>query len=288
MKILIAEYAGFCFGVKRAIEAAYQEVEKGERKKIYTLGEIIHNPQVISDLSKKGVNVIQEEELDKLTEGDKLIIRSHGVSKKLYDFLAKKGVEVIDVTCPFVKKVQNIVYEYYHKGYSIIIVGDRNHPEVIGVNGWCDDTAYVVNSIEEAYELPLLEKACAVAQTTLIEKHWKDILEVIKSKVKDLIFFNTICDATQKRQDSADELSKNVDVMFVIGGKHSSNTQKLKKICEKNCKNTFHIEYANELTFDMIKDHEIIGITAGASTPDYVIEEVIEKIRFLKGEDENE
>ncbi|MBT1279891.1 4-hydroxy-3-methylbut-2-enyl diphosphate reductase [Thermoanaerobacter sp. CM-CNRG TB177] len=288
MKILIAEYAGFCFGVKRAIETAYYEIEKNSGRKIYMLGEIIHNPKVISDLSKKGVNVIEEEELDKLTEGDKLIIRSHGVSKKLYDFLAKKGIEVIDVTCPFVKKVQNTVYEYYHKGYSIIIVGDRNHPEVIGVNGWCDDTAYVVNSIEEAHKLPKLEKACAVAQTTLIGRYWEDILEVIKLKVKDLVFFNTICDATQKRQGSAEQLSKKVDVMFVIGGKHSSNTQKLKKICEKNCKNTFHIEDAKELTLEMVKDREIIGITAGASTPDYVIEEVIKKIRFLKGEKEEE
>ncbi len=188
MKILIAEYAGFCFGVKRAIETAYYEIEKNSGRKIYMLGEIIHNPQVISDLSKKGVNIIEEEELDKLTEGDKLIIRSHGVSKKLYDFLAKKGIEVIDVTCPFVKKVQDIVYEHYHKDYSIIIVGDRNHPEVRGVNGWCDDTAYVVNSIEEAHKLPKLEKACAVAQTTLIGRYWEDILEVIKLKVKDLVF----------------------------------------------------------------------------------------------------
>ncbi|AIS52440.1 4-hydroxy-3-methylbut-2-enyl diphosphate reductase IspH [Thermoanaerobacter kivui] len=288
MKILIAEYAGFCFGVKRAIETAYQEIEKNKKGKIYTLGEIIHNPLVIDDLFKKGVKVIEEKDLEKLSKGDKLIIRTHGVSKKLYDFLTEREVEIIDVTCPFVKKVQNIVYEYYNKGYSIIIVGDKNHPEVIGVNGWCDNTAYVLNSIEEAKKMPQLKKACAVAQTTLIEKHWEKILEVINTKVEDLIFFNTICDATQKRQSAAEELAKKVEVMLVIGGKHSSNTQKLKKICERNCKNTFHIEAPKELTLDMIKEHEIIGVTAGASTPDYVIEDVLKRIKILKGEDKNE
>ncbi|AAM24574.1 MAG: 4-hydroxy-3-methylbut-2-enyl diphosphate reductase [Caldanaerobacter subterraneus] len=288
MEILIAEHAGFCFGVKRAIEIAYEELNKQKDTRLYTLGEIIHNPQVVKDLEEKGVRVIEEEELEKLLKGDRLIIRSHGISKKLYEFLEQKGVEIIDVTCPFVKKVQNIVEEYYKKGYDIVIVGDKNHPEVIGVNGWCEDKAYIVNSVEEAENLPFFEKACAVSQTTLIEKHWEDILEVLKSKAKELVYFNTICNATQKRQEAADALSKKVDVMFVIGGKHSSNTQKLRKICEKNCKNTYHIERADEITFEMLKGHDIIGITAGASTPDYVIEEVIEKIKSLKGEDENE
>ncbi|MGB9809579.1 MAG: 4-hydroxy-3-methylbut-2-enyl diphosphate reductase [Caldanaerobacter sp.] len=284
MKILIAEHAGFCFGVKRAIEIAYEELGKGEKTKLYTLGEIIHNPQVVKDLAKRGVEVLEEKDLYKLSKGDRLIIRSHGISKKLYNFLEQKGVEVIDVTCPFVKKVQNIVEEYYKKGYDIVIVGDKNHPEVIGVNGWCDDKAYIVNSVEEAENLPFFERLCAVSQTTLIEKHWEEILQVLRRKAKEFVYFNTICDATQKRQEAADSLSKEVDVMFVIGGKHSSNTQKLRKICEKNCKNTYHIESADEIMEEMIKEHEVIGITAGASTPDYVIDEVINKIKSIKGE----
>ncbi|MGB9779382.1 4-hydroxy-3-methylbut-2-enyl diphosphate reductase [Caldanaerobacter sp.] len=284
MKILIAEHAGFCFGVKRAIEIAYEELGKGKKTKLYTLGEIIHNPQVVKDLAKRGVEVLEEKDLYKLSKGDRLIIRSHGISKKLYNFLEQKGVEVIDVTCPFVKKVQNIVEEYYKKGYDIVIVGDKNHPEVIGVNGWCDDKAYIVNSVEEAENLPFFERLCAVSQTTLIEKHWEEILQVLRRKAKEFVYFNTICDATQKRQEAADALSKKVDVMFVIGGKHSSNTQKLRKICEKNCKNTYHIESADEIMEEMIKEHEVIGITAGASTPDYVIDEVINKIKSIKGE----
>lgn len=278
MNVIIAKNAGFCFGVKRAVENAYK-IKTNTNTNIYSLGELIHNPQVVNDLSSKGIKPIDN--LDLLNKGDSVIIRTHGVSKEVYDILKEKQINIIDMTCPFVKKVQNIVYRYYNKGYTIIIVGDIKHPEVVGVNGWCNNTAYVVNSLEDINRIPKLKKACAVAQTTIIEKTWNDILNVLRNKVEELIFFNTICDATQKRQMSADELSKTVDFMIVIGGKKSSNTQKLKKICEQNCKNTIQIESADELSYDIIKNYETIGITAGASTPDFLISDVVDKIMNL-------
>lgn len=285
MNIFIAKNAGFCFGVKRAVESAYKEIKKNNSTNIYSLGELIHNPQVVNDLTSKGIRPIDN--LNLLNKGDNVIIRTHGVSKEVYDIIKEKQVNIIDMTCPFVKKVQKIVYTYYHKGYSIIIVGDKKHPEVVGVNGWCNNKAYVVNSLEDVERIPKLKKACVVAQTTIIEQTWNDILNALKGKVEELVFFNTICDATQKRQMSADELSKIVDVMIVIGGKKSSNTQKLKKICEQNCKNTIQIESANELSYDMIKNYETIGITAGASTPDFLISDVVDKVMNLRKDDIN-
>ncbi|MDI3310719.1 MAG: 4-hydroxy-3-methylbut-2-enyl diphosphate reductase [Thermoanaerobacterium sp.] len=276
MKILIADNAGFCFGVKRAVKMAYDQVNNNDDSKTYAYGELIHNPQVVKDLEDKGIKTI--ECINDLDENSKILIRTHGIPEKTYEKLKKKKVEIIDMTCPFVKRVQKIVNGYYKKGYSIIIIGDRNHPEVVGVNGWCNNSAYVIQSTDDVKSLPFLERACVVAQTTITQKMWEDSLALLNLKVKELISYNTICDATNKRQSSAEKISKEADMMIVIGGKNSSNTQKLKKICENNCDRTIQVESADEIDLSIFKNVETVGITAGASTPDYLIQEVVDKI----------
>jgi 4-hydroxy-3-methylbut-2-enyl diphosphate reductase len=285
MKILIADNAGFCFGVKRAVKMAYDQINRDDSRQTYTYGELIHNPQVVKDLEGKGIKTIGG--IDNLKENDRIIIRTHGIPEKTYKDLKEKKIELIDMTCPFVKRVQKIVNGYYKKGYTIVIIGDKNHPEVIGVNGWCDNSAYVIESVNDVQLLPYIDKACVVAQTTITQKMWEDSLNSLKLKVNELVSFNTICDATNKRQSSAEEISKKADVMIVIGGKNSSNTQKLKRICEKNCKRTIQVENADEIDLSIFNDNDIVGITAGASTPDYLIQEVINKIAINRKEDTN-
>ncbi|AGB18969.1 4-hydroxy-3-methylbut-2-enyl diphosphate reductase [Thermoanaerobacterium thermosaccharolyticum] len=285
MKILIADNAGFCFGVKRAVKMAYDQINRDDSRQTYTYGELIHNPQVVKDLEGKGIKTIGG--IDNLKENDRIIIRTHGIPEKTYKDLKEKKIELIDMTCPFVKRVQKIVNGYYKKGYTIVIIGDKNHPEVIGVNGWCDNSAYVIESVNDVQLLPYIDKACVVAQTTITQKMWEDSLNLLKLKVNELVSFNTICDATNKRQSSAEEISKKADVMIVIGGKNSSNTQKLKRICEKNCKRTIQVENADEIDLSIFNDNDIVGITAGASTPDYLIQEVINKIAINRKEDTN-
>lgn len=285
MKILIADNAGFCFGVKRAVKMAYDQINRDDSRQTYTYGELIHNPQVVKDLEGKGIKTIGG--IDNLKENDRIIIRTHGIPEKTYKDLKEKKIELIDMTCPFVKRVQKIVNGYYKKGYTIVIIGDKNHPEVIGVNGWCDNSAYVIESVNDVELLPYIDKACVVAQTTITQKMWEDSLNLLKLKVNELVSFNTICDATNKRQSSAEEISKKADVMIVIGGKNSSNTQKLKRICEKNCKRTIQVENADEIDLSIFNDNDIVGITAGASTPDYLIQEVINRIAINRKEDTN-
>ncbi|OXT07586.1 4-hydroxy-3-methylbut-2-enyl diphosphate reductase [Thermoanaerobacterium thermosaccharolyticum] len=285
MKILIADNAGFCFGVKRAVKMAYDQINRDDSRQTYTYGELIHNPQVVKDLEGKGIKTIGG--IDNLKENDRIIIRTHGIPEKTYKDLKEKKIELIDMTCPFVKRVQKIVNGYYKKGYTIVIIGDKNHPEVIGVNGWCDNSAYVIESVNDVELLPYIDKACVVAQTTITQKMWEDSLNSLKLKVNELVSFNTICDATNKRQSSAEEISKKADVMIVIGGKNSSNTQKLKRICEKYCKRTIQVENADEIDLSIFNDNDIVGITAGASTPDYLIQEVINRIAINRKEDTN-
>ncbi|MDI6605155.1 MAG: 4-hydroxy-3-methylbut-2-enyl diphosphate reductase [Thermoanaerobacteraceae bacterium] len=282
MKVIVANHAGFCFGVKRAVEKAYEQLNKKDNIKTYTLGELIHNPHVVNDLYEKGIKSI--EDINSINENSRIIIRTHGISEDLYSKLKEKNLEIEDMTCPFVKKVQNIVKKYYNNGYNIIIVGDEKHPEVRGVNGWCNNTAYIINSNDNMDIMPKFNKACVVAQTTITQEQWEKVLKILKNKVKELISFNTICDATNKRQKAAEELSHIVDIMIVIGGKKSSNTQKLKKICEKNCKKTYQIESKEELNLILFKKDYTIGITAGASTPGYIINDVVNELMYKKGE----
>ena len=270
--IRMAESAGFCFGVKRAIEMVYEAI--GVEPKLYSYGQLIHNKTVTDDLASKGLQIV--ENLDGLTEGT-LLIRSHGVGKALYDEAEAKGLKILDGTCPFVKKIHNIVHDKLAEGMGIIIVGDGTHPEVIGINGWCENAAVILEDEEAAKtkEIPEKEKYAVVVQTTFRQAKFDKILEILQDRGVNMEVHNTICSATEKRQTEAEELSKTVDKMIVIGGKNSSNTQKLVEICAKNCGNTVHIETICDLVLNNFGKDDKIGITAGASTPPAIIKEVV-------------
>lgn len=270
--IRVAESAGFCFGVKRAIEMAYEAI--GVEPKLYSYGQLIHNKTVTDDLASKGLQIV--EDLDGLTEGT-LLIRSHGVGKALYDEAEAKGLKILDGTCPFVKKIHNIVHEKLADGMGIIIVGDGTHPEVIGINGWCENAAVILEDEEAAKtkEIPEKDRYAVVVQTTFRQAKFDKILEILQDRGVNMEIHNTICSATEKRQTEAEELSKTVDKMIVIGGKNSSNTQKLVEICAKNCGNTVHIETICDLVLNNFGKDDKIGITAGASTPPAIIKEVV-------------
>ena len=280
MTIITAESAGFCFGVKRAVDAVYGEIKKGGR--IYTCGEIIHNEEVVKDLTKKGVTVLKsKEELESLEEGT-VIIRSHGVSKEIYDIIEKKEkVRLVDATCPFVLKIHGIVSDESSAGKEIIVIGDKEHPEVQGIIGFSESPVTCIKTEEEAkaYQPDSSKPKCIVVQTTFNLHKFNNIVEILKKKCYDVHTVNTICNATEQRQTEALEIASRVDAMIVIGGKHSSNTRKLYEICSDRCADTRFIQTAEDLVTDSLKDVNCVGITAGASTPNYIIEEVQKHVR---------
>lgn len=278
MEIVTAKTAGFCFGVKRAVDAVYEAINNG--KKIATLGDIIHNSQVIDDLKEHGVYAYDSPE--EIPEDCCVVIRAHGVGKDIYERIG--GRECIDLTCPFVKKIHNIVEKYYKEGYQIVIVGDKDHPEVKGINGWCGYEAIVIDSEIGKIDKKLSEKPlCIVAQTTINKKSFVQIVQNIKNTCKSTIEFDTICSATKDRQEEAAELAASSDCMIVIGGRKSSNTRKLYEISKKLCPNTYHVETAGELPHER---YNKIGITAGASTPARIIQEVVKAMsENLKNEE---
>ena len=275
MQVTVAKSAGFCFGVQRAVDTVYEQVEKGVRP-IYTYGPIIHNEVVVKDLEEKGVQVLEnQEDLEQLNEGT-VIIRSHGVGKEIYDQISAKGLNCVDATCPFVKKIHRTVEKESAAGRQIIIIGNDNHPEVEGIKGWCRHPALVIESAEQAEALNLPEgtKVCVVSQTTFNYKKFKDLVEILDKKRYDRIVVNTICNATEERQTEARQIAGKVDAMIVIGGSHSSNTQKLFEICRKECENTYYIQTVRDLDLEVLRSTGLVGITAGASTPKKIIEEV--------------
>lgn len=282
MKMIKAKTAGFCFGVKRAVDTVYEQVKHSEGT-IYTYGPIIHNEEVVKDMESKGVVVIRSEgELDRLAEGT-VIIRSHGVEKKIYDKLEKKGIRIVDATCPFVKKIHNIVSKESAAGAHIVIIGNPEHPEVQGIRGWAGDKVSVIQDAEAADKIGFgkNEKICVVSQTTFNYNKFKDLVEIIKKKSYDVIVLNTICNATKERQTEAQRIAESVDAMIVIGDKHSSNTQKLFEICQKACNNTYYIQTLDDLNLNQLGSVETVGITAGASTPNNIIEEVQNNVRVI-------
>ena len=279
MKVTLAKSAGFCFGVKRAVEMVYKEAETG--KKVYTLGPIIHNEQVVQDLEQKGVRVIDTpEELSK-AEDATVIIRSHGISADVYHQLEDKKVRIVDATCPFVSKIHRIVEKKYQEGSCIVIVGNANHPEVEGINGWCNGAATVIGSVSEAenYSQEPARKLCVVAQTIFNYKKFKDIVDIFSKKSYDIDVMNTICNATEERQTEAAAIAGDSDAMIVIGGKHSSNTQKLYEICKNVCPDTHFIQTLDDLDLKQFQSFRSVGITAGASTPNTIIKEVQSYVR---------
>ena len=276
MEVILAKTAGFCFGVKLAVDCVY---DKSKNDKIYTYGPIIHNKNVVKELEKQGVEII--EDLEKDING-KVIIRSHGVPPKVYELLNKKNLEYIDCTCPFVKKIHRIVDENYKNGKNIIIIGNKNHPEIIGINGFCNNTALIANNIEEFNNLYIdpNKDYVLVSQTTYDTTTFQKLIDSIK--VNNIQIFNTICNATNDRQKEALELSKQVDYMIVLGDTNSSNTQKLYEICKKNCKNTYLCETIEDLQLNISKKNVKIGITAGASTPSAIIKEALNRMSEIE------
>ena len=279
MKINIAKSAGFCFGVKRAVDTVYKESSK---KNVYTFGPIIHNDEVVADLERQGVHVINDsEDFKSLSEGT-IIIRSHGVSKAIYDEILNAGLDLVDATCPFVRKIHKIVERESGDGRVIIIIGNNHHPEVEGIMGWCHTHPIVIENREQAegIELDADTKISIVSQTTFNYNKFQDLVEKISKTYYDILVLNTICNATQERQVEARRIASEVDAMIVIGGKHSSNTQKLYEICQKECKNTYFIQSLGDFNPECVNSVRSVGITAGASTPNQIIEEVHTNVRI--------
>ena len=271
---------GFCFGVKRAVEAVYEQAEKGGD--IYTYGAVVNNGEVVDDLKKKGVRVIEgREELDKVESGT-VIIRAHGVARDVYERIAERGLTCVDATCPFVKRIHGIVERESREGKQIVVVGNPGHPEVEGITGWCTTPAVVLETVEEAEKfVPEKDKEiCIVSQTTFNYNKFHNIVEILKKKVYNVSVANTICNATEERQREAKELAASVDAMIVIGGRHSSNTRKLYEICSEECANTYFIQTLDDLHLALPKAVRLVGITAGASTPNNIIEEVQNYVRI--------
>ena len=311
MKVIVAKTAGFCFGVKRAVDKVYQQINDSNGEKIYTYGPIIHNEEVVKDLEKKGVEIINsKEELKNIKRGT-IVIRSHGVDKEVYDIAHANGLKIEDATCPFVLKIHKIVEKEKNNGRHIVIIGNKDHPEVQGIRGWSGDDTTIIGDEEEARKFELkdgskicivsqttfnynkfqelvefiednknkLKKICIVSQTTFNYNKFKYLVEIISKKRYDINVLDTICNATHERQSEAKEIAANVDSMIVIGGKKSSNTQKLYEICSKECKNTYYIQTLEDMDLCELQSSSCVGITAGASTPNNIIEEVHTNVR---------
>jgi len=279
-KITIAKSAGFCPGVKNAIERVLQLSEKG-KKPVYTVGPLIHNKQVTQMLEKKDIFTINNLK-EAINKQGVLVIRAHGITPEFQKQVFDMGLEVVDCTCPLVKRAHTIIDEYAKKGYYTVIIGDAEHAEVIGLLGYTQGKGIVVADAEEAKKLPAYDKVNVVAQTTQKEQTFFDAAEVIKQKSKVCQISNTICTPTKQRQKETLELAKNADLVIVVGGKHSANTARLAKLCGELCKKVLHVETAEEVKKENLKDTKNILITAGASTPDWVIQEVAKKAENIK------
>ncbi len=281
MDVIIAKTAGFCFGVKRAVDQVYCQIEEGI-KPIYTFGPIIHNEEVVRELEEKGVKVLNDEaELSQIKEGT-VIIRSHGVPKRIYKLIEQNGLHMVDATCPFVKKIHRIVEERGRAGHEVVIIGNDGHPEVEGICGWADGPVTVISTEEEAehfHSVP--EKPLTiVSQTTFNYKKFDKLVEIIcKMRYDTVDVICTICSATEERQSEAREIAAKADSMIVIGGTHSSNTRKLFEICKTECANTYYIQTLKDLDIRLLPSRGCVGITAGASTPNNLIEEVSKHVR---------
>ncbi|MCK4384741.1 MAG: 4-hydroxy-3-methylbut-2-enyl diphosphate reductase [candidate division Zixibacteria bacterium] len=275
MKVSVVKKAGFCFGVKRAIKLAF-DVAKKKNEKVYTWGPLIHNPQVVEDLKKKGVYVV--EDLRKIKKGT-LIIRSHGIHPEILKRIKKRKIEVVDATCPFVKKAQRQAKLLSDQGYQVVVVGEADHPEVQGIMGYANDSALVINHNRIKRNLPHFEKLGVIAQTTLNIDAFKQVIGELIEKADELKVCNTLCYATARAQKATLKLAGKVDMMIVVGGHNSANTTRLAKLCRSIQTPTHHIETTKGLRRDWLKGKRKVGVTAGTSTPDWIIREVVEDIK---------
>lgn len=278
MEIILGKTSGFCFGVKNAVEGAEKELKNN--KKVYCLGEIIHNEEVIKDLESKGLEIV-----DDINDAfDKVIIRAHGVPKEVYEIGKKRDIEILDFTCPFVLKIHDTVIDYSKKGYFIFLLGVKNHPETIGTISFCRNNSYLIETLNdisvalENFNKSGLKKLLVISQTTFSVSLFENIVQKIKTNISKEIEFivkNTICNTTSIRQKETEDISKKVDLMIVIGGKHSSNTKKLYEISQKNCKNVLLVQTKDDLNHEYLQGFEKIGIIAGASTPQSIIDDIV-------------
>jgi 4-hydroxy-3-methylbut-2-enyl diphosphate reductase len=273
MKVFLADKAGFCFGVKRAISTAFEAAAGGN---VYCLGPLIHNPQEVERLRQAGVRTVDD--FTSLKQGDFLIIRSHGVPPRVLKQATEKGLRIIDLTCPFVGKAQRDAESLHKEGYQVVVIGEKKHPEVQSIMGYAGDNAVVVESVEEIEGLKLLSRLGIVAQTTQSYGNFSEIVLKLLNISKELKVFNTICNSTKERQDAARLLAGQVDVMLVVGGRNSANTSRLVSVCKKEGKPTYHIEVADEIQPEWLNGVTTVGVTAGASTPDWVVEGVLTKL----------
>ena len=277
-EVILAKSAGFCFGVQRAMDTVYAEADK---KNVYTYGPIIHNTEVVNELESKGVKAVND--ISEIPEPEKstVIIRSHGVSEAVYESIKDSGAKIVDATCPFVLKIHKIVKDASTEGDQIVIIGNEKHPEVEGIMGWSETPVHVVDTVEKAEKLKLdkSKNVRVVSQTTFNYKKFQDLVEIIKKKEYNICISNTICNATEERQNEARRIARRADAMIVIGDSSSSNTRKLYEICKTECQETFYIQTLSGLELDKLKSSDCIGITAGASTPNNIIEEVYTNVR---------
>jgi 4-hydroxy-3-methylbut-2-enyl diphosphate reductase len=278
-EIILAKSAGFCFGVERAVNKVYEEADGGSS--IYTYGPIIHNREVVADLEARNVHVVESEEEIRALHDATVIIRSHGVSRDTDQLIRDSALKCIDATCPFVKRIHRTVETESAAGRKIVIIGNPVHPEVIGIMGWSSTPVTVIQTAEEArnFSVPEGKEVCVVAQTTFNANKFQDLVDILKEKSYNVICVNTICNATHERQSEAKAIAARADIMIVIGDRSSSNSAKLYEICRKECSDTHFIQTWNDLHLTLTGAEKVIGITAGASTPKNIIEEVYNHVR---------
>ncbi|MCI0336853.1 MAG: 4-hydroxy-3-methylbut-2-enyl diphosphate reductase [Acidobacteria bacterium] len=276
MEIVLAESLGFCMGVKRAVDLAYRALEKSDPQQVVTLGPLIHNTQEIERLTKDGIGVIDE---NSIPENGTVIIRAHGVAPQAYEALKSRGLKIMDGTCPYVHYSQRKAMELQQEGYTIVIAGDKDHPEIRGILGFIDNQAYVVKTVAEAKALAAFDRVGTIAQTTISPQKYQAIVEALREESKEVKVCETICDATEENQRAVRELSLEVEMLYVIGGRHSANSNKLVETARENCPRALLIENADEINPEDLRGVKRVGISAGASTPDWMIQIVVERLR---------
>jgi len=276
MEIVLAESLGFCMGVKRAVDMAYRALEKADGREVVTLGPLIHNAQEIERLTSDGIRTADEASIP--ADGT-VVIRAHGVPPQAYEALKARGLKIMDGTCPYVHYSQRKALELYEQGYTVVIAGDRNHPEILGILGHINNDAQIVKSVEEAEALPAFDRVGVIAQTTISPKKYQAIIAALNEKAREVKVCETICDATEENQKAIRELSGEVDLLFVIGGRHSANSNKLVEVAREKCPRARLIETAEEIAAEELRGAKRVGVSAGASTPDWMIQRVVERLR---------
>lgn len=282
MEIVLAESLGFCMGVKRAVDMAYRALERNPGEPVVTLGPLIHNTQEIERLQRDGIRVSDQSDLP--TSGT-VIIRAHGVAPQAYEELKSRGLRIMDGTCPYVHYSQRKAMELHRDGYTVVIVGDKDHPEIRGILGYIQDEGYAVKTIDEARQLPALQKIGVIAQTTISPRKYQLVIEALRERAPEVKVCETICDATEENQKAVRSLSREVDLLLVIGGRHSANSNKLVEAAREHCPASFLIETSSEIDPASLRGVRRVGVSAGASTPDWMIQQVVERLRQLAVEE---